>query len=333
LFNDFANVWTPITLSRRVKKKPVAITLAGEKLVLFRNEKGELGALLDRCPHRGVALSLGKIEDDGCISCPFHGWRFDTHGAATHIPLNPDAKRERLFARSIPVRELGDVIWGYTAVVSEAPTEPNLPPALVDSAMARTLYEVDWACHWTRAMENMLDSPHLPFVHATTIGRSMKKRMTKDSRIVMTWEETPWGGRQRSSLDGDDSGGAHLDYYRPNIMALHIPIPNKRMAMHALVVPVDDTHTRLIVVGARDFMTARFLNPLFNKSNAIIAAQDKEVVESSFPVEVPPAAQELSVASDKPTLQFRKYYFESLKGSSAKVPSREPQLSAAPDVA
>jgi phenylpropionate dioxygenase-like ring-hydroxylating dioxygenase large terminal subunit len=74
VFSGFANVWTPLTLARRVKKKPLAITLAGEKLVLFRDGKGQLGALLDQCPHRGVALSLGKVRDDGCLECPFHGW-------------------------------------------------------------------------------------------------------------------------------------------------------------------------------------------------------------------------------------------------------------------
>jgi phenylpropionate dioxygenase-like ring-hydroxylating dioxygenase large terminal subunit len=42
-----------------------------------------VGALLDRCPHRGVALSLGTITD-GCLACPFHGWRF---GADAEIKL------------------------------------------------------------------------------------------------------------------------------------------------------------------------------------------------------------------------------------------------------
>ncbi|MBK9207343.1 MAG: Rieske (2Fe-2S) protein [Anaerolineales bacterium] len=31
----------------------------------------------DLCPHRGVALSAGKLVDD-CIQCPFHGFEYDT---------------------------------------------------------------------------------------------------------------------------------------------------------------------------------------------------------------------------------------------------------------
>ena len=326
MFEGFANVWTPVMLARKVKQQPVPVTLAGERLVLFRGADGQVAALFDQCPHRGAALSLGNVRD-GCLQCPFHGWRFDGHGAVTHVPLSPDAKRERLFASTVPVRQFGELLWVFTAPVKQAPFEPEVPDGLVNPAFTRNYIERLWRCHWTRAMENMLDSPHLPFVHRTTIGRSMARRMTEGSRMTVTWEPMPWGGRQRSMLDGDDSQ-AHLDFYRPNLMALHIPIPDKVLRMHALVVPVDAETTRLIIVGARSFARARVLNPLFNKTNAIIADQDQAIVESSLPKVVPPPAEELSVATDRATLQFRRYYFDVLAGSSARPPSRSPRVAA-----
>ena len=320
MFEGFANVWTPVIHAARLKRGPLAVKVAGEQLVLFRGADGQPGALVDRCPHRGVALSLGKVKD-GCLECPFHGWQFDGTGRAAHVPLNPDAKRELLSATSVPVKQLGDLLWIYTAPVKQAPTEPVAPEGLSDPALARTYLERTWRCHWTRAMENMLDSPHLPWVHATTIGRPMVKRMRRDSRMVTTWDPMPWGGRQRSKLDDFDSL-AHLDFFQPNMMALHIPIPGKRLLMHALVVPVDEQTTRLVVVGARSFMRWSWLNPFFNTSNGIIADQDQKVVESSDPPVVPPPSEEVSVASDKPTLAFRRYYFDVLKGSSAPDPRR-----------
>ena len=286
--------------------------VAGEKLVLFRGRDGRPGALVDRCPHRGVALSLGRVGDDGCVACPFHGWRFGTDGTARNVPLNPEAKLDRLSAVAVPVREVGDLLWIYTAAVEKAPTEPVAPEALVDPGWTRTYLEVTWNCHWSRAMENMLDTPHLPFVHRTTIGRSMARRMTPTSRMEITWEEKPWGSRQGFRLDGQGDL-AWLDFHRPNMMALHIPIPGKRFHMHALVVPVDDRTTRLIVASARDFATLSILNPVFDWMNGLIASQDQAVVESSDPAEAPPAGQEVSVATDRATLHFRKYYLEELK--------------------
>ena len=79
-FDGFADVWTPVLLRRKLTSKPVRLVIANEPLVLFRDGRGGVGALLDRCPHRGVALSLGRITD-GTLECPFHGWRFDISGA------------------------------------------------------------------------------------------------------------------------------------------------------------------------------------------------------------------------------------------------------------
>ena len=57
MFEGFANVWTPVILSRSLgAKKPLPVTLAGEKLVFFRDAEGKPRALFDQCPHRGVAL-------------------------------------------------------------------------------------------------------------------------------------------------------------------------------------------------------------------------------------------------------------------------------------
>ena len=323
LFEGLANVWTPAALSRRLKKQPLAVQVAGEKLVLFRGAGGKVSALLDRCPHRGVALSLGKVAEDGCLECPFHAWRFDGQGKNCAVPLNPDAKRERLSVPSVPARDIGGLLWVYTAPVEAAPAEPAVPDALTRPGLARTYLEVDWKVHWTRAMENMLDSPHVPFLHRKTIGRFVRPYLKADSRMDIEWEDTPYGGRTRGVLDGNvEREVGHLDFYWPNIMVLHIPMPKHTFRMHAICVPVAQDRTKMIIVGARSFARLLLLNPLFNWSNRRIVIEDQAVVESSQPPEVPPVSEEVSVRTDKATLRFRKYYFETLKPSSASPPGR-----------
>ncbi len=52
--------------------------------------KSDYVALLDRCPHRDVALS-GGIVRDGTLMCPGHFWRFDLHtGARTDAGGAPE---------------------------------------------------------------------------------------------------------------------------------------------------------------------------------------------------------------------------------------------------
>ncbi len=316
MFEGFANVWTPALLAAKLGRKPVRVRIAGEPVVLFRGPDGAPGALIDRCPHRGSALSLGQVGVDGCIECPFHGWRFGVDGSNRRVPLNPDARRDRLGATPLPVRRLGELIWIRTSPGVESPDEPAIPEGLTARGLARVYLDRVWACHWTRAMENMLDSPHVPFVHRATIGRAFRKQMTLESRLDVAWEETPWGGRARSALDGQESP-AFLEYFRPGVMALNIPIPGRRLQIYALVTPIDRNHTRLTVAGSRDFARLPLLDPLFAWINGRIADEDKAVVESSSPSEIPSPGAELSVSTDRATLQFRKYYIETLKSSSA----------------
>ena len=105
MFKGFANVWSIVALASAIApNRPHPVTLAGERVVLFRDSTGKIAALHDRCPHRGVALSLGKVNE-GQLECPFHGWRFNASGANCHVPWNPDARRENLGATALPVRE------------------------------------------------------------------------------------------------------------------------------------------------------------------------------------------------------------------------------------
>ena len=316
MFAGFAHVWTPVLAARRVRLRPVRAVVAGEPIVFFQNQTGKFGALIDRCPHRSVALSIGKVCLDGCLECPFHGWRFDVSGVNRLVPLNPGAKRELLNATALPVRQIGELLWIYTAPGAEAPIEPIVPDGLSATDLSRSYTEREWSCHWTRAMENMLDSPHLPFVHRRTIGRTYRRQMTATSRMDIHWEDTEWGGRARAILDGNVSP-ATLEFYRPNVMALTIPIPGRHLRIHALVVPTEIGRSRLTVVGSRDFLTLRVFDPLFAWMNGLIADEDKRIVESTGAAEIPPPGEEPSVATDRATLQFRKYYYERLRNSNA----------------
>lgn len=74
------NQWYAVLDSREVRKgKLTGATRMGEKLAFWRNEDGSVGCLRDKCAHRGVQLSYGKIIRDA-VQCPFHGFRYDASG-------------------------------------------------------------------------------------------------------------------------------------------------------------------------------------------------------------------------------------------------------------
>src|SRR5690606_29421639 len=70
------NYWYPVKWSNEVADKPVPVRLCGVGIMLVRDADGQVRALKDRCPHRGVRLSQGSCEFRDTISCPYHGWTF-----------------------------------------------------------------------------------------------------------------------------------------------------------------------------------------------------------------------------------------------------------------
>lgn len=307
-FEGFRDVWTPVAASRDLRPdRPLAAQVAGTPVVVFRGADQRVSALVDRCPHRGVALSLGRVKN-GCLECPFHGWQFDGNGKACHVPWNPDAKLDRLHATSVPSCERGGLVWVYTGAVARG--EPYVPPELLDPSVRVTAEAVVWKTHWTRAMENMLDWPHLPFVHRATIGRGLLR--TRDARMDVAWEPAPWGATSRISIDGEPQR-TRLDFRWPNGMTLYVPVPGRVFVLQVACVPLDASSTKLLLVTGRDFLRTPLLDFFFHAQNRRIATEDQAIVESSQPPEVPHASEELSVRTDSLPLYFRKRYYAELR--------------------
>ncbi|MDP2678416.1 MAG: nitrite reductase small subunit NirD [Rhodoferax sp.] len=82
------NDWTPIcrvdeipVLGSRRVSRPQGLDVA-----VFRNDKDEVFALLDRCPHKGGPLSQGIVFGTS-VACPLHNW---TIGLCTGQAAAPD---------------------------------------------------------------------------------------------------------------------------------------------------------------------------------------------------------------------------------------------------
>lgn len=65
------------------------VVASGIEFALWRGDDSTINAWENRCPHRGVRLTIGSIRGNELV-CRYHGWRFATgSGACTHIPAHP----------------------------------------------------------------------------------------------------------------------------------------------------------------------------------------------------------------------------------------------------
>ncbi len=305
MFEGFADQWTPLLPSGHVTGKPRRVVVAGTPLVTWRTPAGQAAVLHDRCPHRGVSLALGSITDRGRLACGFHGWEFDADGRCAHVPFNPGVNLARLGATALPISETAGLVWVFTG---SAPLgDPSYPPALDDSKQSRVTHVKEWDCHWTRAMEGLLDPTHLPYVHRNTVGRLTKRRQRRGSimRIPVVREDFGLGYLDR--ID-DNPPGSEIYWYRPNLMVLEALIPPRALRLYVWCVPIDANRTRLIEMTARNFARNPAATLALDLYNRTMSRQARRVIESLPSSPVPDPHREQHVPTDKPMLTFRSWY-------------------------
>ena len=161
-------LWHPVAQSSDVVDAPLSVHLLIEAVVLWRNADGQAQAFVDRCPHRGARLSMGRVEN-GHLECPYHGWQFSSGGQCIKVPAVPDftppaSQRVKAFE----VQEAYGLVW----VRLEA-GDSLLPVFAAESD--EHLRKVncgpyDVAASAPRIIENFLDMSHFGFVHEGWLG-------------------------------------------------------------------------------------------------------------------------------------------------------------------
>jgi vanillate O-demethylase monooxygenase subunit len=163
------NAWYVAAYAHELQDRPLARTLLGQKLVLYRTSQGRPVALADRCPHRGVPLSMGRVIDD-TLRCTYHGMRIDADGQCVHIPCQPQIPAAARIA-SYPLHERHGYTWiwlGDAALADPA----QVPDAhwMDDPQWAACSGHIQAAAHYQLFIDNLLDLSHEAYLHGETIG-------------------------------------------------------------------------------------------------------------------------------------------------------------------
>ena len=172
--HGFRHYWNPVLEARKLGRKPRALTLLGEKIVLLRDASGAPRALKDRCPHRGVPLSAGRCEFPGAIPCRYHGWTFDAAtgellAALTDGPDSPICNLNEVHVATYPCAERAGLIWVYVGDLPAPPVEDDIPADLLHpEAVVEPMCE-ERPGDWRYAMENAVDESHAKYLHRRTL--------------------------------------------------------------------------------------------------------------------------------------------------------------------
>jgi phenylpropionate dioxygenase-like ring-hydroxylating dioxygenase large terminal subunit len=250
--------WVPVVLSSELvaDAPPTRLMLLGEKLVAFRDSRGRVGILDQRCPHRCASLFLGRNEKEG-LRCAYHGWKFDVAGNCLDMPNVPPAKAfpDKVKAKAYPAVERNGLVWCYMGGREEAPPLPCFEAAMLPPDECN-LFMVQRACNWLQALEGDIDTSHFSFLHMggidpeaadqSNLGRYAVLNRAPDYHVA----DTDWGTMYAAHRPAEP-GQTYWRFAHFMFPFWTIP-PDGEFRDHVIArawVPMDDTHTMFVHVS------------------------------------------------------------------------------------
>ncbi len=184
------DTWYALAWGHEVGRGLFARKVCGQSVVAYRRLDGTAVALADRCWHRLLPLSKGKLEGDTVV-CGYHGLTFDACGSCVKAPAQ-ERPPKAAQVRTYPLVEKNRMLWIWPGDPAKA------DPALVPDF--HWLGDPDWAgegstchvaCNYKLISDNLLDLTHETYVHASSIGddhvTAAPIKMTVDGeRVIVT---------------------------------------------------------------------------------------------------------------------------------------------------
>ena len=276
--------WQPAALARELTADvPLAVTILGEELVMFRDDAGKPQLVGRACPHRAVDLSYARVENGG-LRCIYHGWLMNGKGRCIEQPGEPPGStfKDRVRTTAYPCHEAGGLILAYMGN-GEPPELPGFHFLTAPNLQTFTM-KVHSECNYLQANEGNIDPQHLSYLHrflrdganSRKVDSGLNSVMASDPSPEIQVAETAYG--IRISTARDHKPGSRwvriTNFVMPNASAIHgspltdprkEPIPENCGYQINWHVPIDDHNHWKYVIGHRfdgpvdnDYMMGNF---------------------------------------------------------------------------
>lgn len=300
--------WYIACASARLGAVPRAVRVLDADLVLFRDASGAPGAVRDRCCHRGVRLSLGRVVE-GSLACRYHGWRYEGSGRCVHIPslAAGDAIPDSARVDGYPCREQQGYVWVW---LGEPAGVSDLPPPIAGFDVRHWWQgSIMMQCPALMGIENNLDWCHPYFAHPWRHGQFFATRLRgfREQCFEVRTTETGLIVFAPTTTDAQepipDEPEVVLRFDLPD----RVTVVFGRRFHQAIVlhfVPTGDASCRLEWLATRLVPFGRKLR--WTAREPVIFAQDRRLLESIRTSSGARRDTELSVSADFATLLARR---------------------------
>jgi choline monooxygenase len=239
----------------------VPINFLGTPLVAVRGRDGAVRVFENVCRHRGMTLVREKATV-GPICCPYHAWCYDLTGKLLATPNvgGPGINTHSAIDRSkLGLLEVRSAIWRDVIFVNLSATAPAFDVAhapLMErwreleqplyAGGAESSFTLTVRSNWKLAVENYLESYHLPTVHP---------RLNSYSPLSVHYNIAEYGrfsgqGTRSYTPTLDDSGARLADF--PHLSSQWDTGAEYLVAFPNVLLGVHRDHTFAIVLEPRE---------------------------------------------------------------------------------
>ena len=335
------NAWYVAGWSSEFDKNLSSVKILDEKIVMFRTSKGQVIAMEDRCPHRFLPLSMGKlIRDD--IQCGYHGITYNCEGECVRIPGQKKIQKT-LNVPTYPVYEQNDIVWIWMGENSLAETSKifNMPQFSQSGWEVNQGEAIHLNSNYLYVAENLVDPAHVSFVHPTTLGSSASEDVPVEFEtggdVIVAWRwirNSPPIGFFKE-FPGFKNNVDRWHYYylhlpsiavidfgsidsKENIKENQRHLGTQLFALHFLT-PVSSNHTidrwmhlRNVAVGDRN--ASAKIHSMFR----VTFAEDKEILEAiQEQTDDKQNQNSVHIAIDKGSIAYRRKINELIKSETS----------------
>jgi phenylpropionate dioxygenase-like ring-hydroxylating dioxygenase large terminal subunit len=149
--------------------------LGRESIVALRDRQGDIRVFHNVCRHRAARLVQDAGTCPGAITCPYHGWTYNLDGSLRGLPVRESFPAlDRDAHGLLPVRMEIMAGFVFACLAGDPPPLASLWGEMLEDfapyqfekmqRLAPVYYE-DWDVDWKVAMDNYLESYHVPVGH------------------------------------------------------------------------------------------------------------------------------------------------------------------------
>jgi benzoate/toluate 1,2-dioxygenase alpha subunit len=185
----FSRAWLFVGHTSQVPRPGDYVTteLGRSPVIMVRHRDGSVQVLINRCTHRGAKVVNERQGHATRFICCYHGWSFDTDGRLAIVPVPEGCAADFdiqafALARAPRIGEYRGFVFASLAAKGASfedhigPVKRNIDDLVdrapdgelaLDAGMHRYAYNGNWKLQ----VENVLDSYHVPFGHASTVNK------------------------------------------------------------------------------------------------------------------------------------------------------------------